>query len=183
MKLNPWYVSGLIDGEGCFSLFLNTENTLRKSGSISQYTYWITVFKVSIRADDAPILIKLKEYFNCGTVNIINDANKIYGTAYFTIRSRKDIISKVVPHFDNFPLQAKKRSSYIAWKKAVLILNSRDMARKTPFEKQGISIYENKVLIAIKEQMANQQVGGQKLRSLNSVINKKYGKVIINKVK
>ena len=178
--IDPWYITGFTDGEGCFSLFLNSENRKRKNGTISEYTYWITVFRVQLREDDFEVLQKFKEYFECGSLGKykstkVNQA----GSATFHVKSRIDLINHIVPHFDQFQLQAKKSISYNLWREAVQILRNSDLRRKNKFSQQDLTTEENNRLLQIKTTMANSQSPGHKYIALNSVERKSRGKKVI----
>lgn len=174
----PWYVTGFVDGEGCFSLFLNTERKKRKNGQISVYTYWVTVFTINLRDDDYEILEKIQAYFDCGTVHKSNISTKssTNGNVQLLIKSRIDLVNKVIKHFDKYRLQAKKQNAYILWKKAVLILAEADKRRLNKFSKQALTEQENKSLLEIKRLLANMQRGKQREKALNTIFNKSLGK-------
>jgi len=184
-KLDPWYVTGLVDGEGCFSLALNTENRKRKNGTISSYTYWVTAwvtaFHVSLRADDSEIIFKLKEFFGCGSAKVFISPSERkrngMGTAALHIASRKDLLSKIIPHFDEYRLQAKKYAIYRLWCEAVFILVKSDSRRPTKFSRQQITSGEELRLREIKEFMAYAQTAGHRRIALEA-LDKKTGKII-----
>jgi len=181
-KINPWYVTGLTDGEGCFSLALNTENRKRKrNNTISSYTYWVTAFHINLRIDDFEILDRLKEYFNCGSAtsftSLIQKQKGVLGTASFHVKGRKDLTQKVIPHFDKYPLQAKKRQNYELWKEAVTILFNADQRRTSVFSSHIITVGEENRLRTIKRALAETQTGGHK-RIAMGALTKKPGKIV-----
>jgi len=179
--INPWYVTGLVDGEGCFSLALNTENRKRKKGTISSYTYWVTIFRVSLREDDYKIIDKLRAYFNCGSSNTYRSSSHklkaVPGITAFHVKSRKDLISKIIPHFDKYPLQAKKRATYKIWREAVIILFNADKKRPNVFSRQILTMEEESRLRSIKQAIAEPQTGGHR-RIAMKALEKKSGKIV-----
>lgn len=181
-ELNPWYVTGLVDGEGCFSFCLNTENKKRKGGFISKYTYWVTTFSINLRMDEIATLNRVKEFFGCGSSGVTKstklNAGKFSGTAYFHVKSRVDLVTKIIPHFEKFPLQANKYMSYSYWKEAVTILHNADMQRKTRFSSQNITTEQNTHLLEIKQKIADSQSEGHRTISMRTVLSKKLGKEI-----
>lgn len=181
-ELNPWYVTGLVDGEGSFSVALNTENRKRKNGTTSSYTYWVTVFHINLRGDDKEIIYKMRDFFECGAAGIYMPAkdkeNGGLGMASFHVKSRQDLITKVIPHFDNYKLQAKKQHAYNVWREAVLILTQVDSRRPNKFSKQEPTATEEARLREIKEILANNQTGGHRENALQALKNKRVGKVV-----
>jgi hypothetical protein len=59
------------------------------------------------------------KYLNIGNYRII-EKNGIY-KCVFSIVSLELIINHVIPHFDKYPLQTKKRADYLLFKEAVFI--------------------------------------------------------------
>lgn len=113
------YVSGLVDGEGWFTIGVNQPSEERESYS--------PMFGVSLRADDAPIVRWLRSYFDRGQVHIIHrkSAPAHHGPmAAFTVGSIYDMASSVVPHFEKYPLRAKKKTNYILWKTGLEVIQS-----------------------------------------------------------
>jgi hypothetical protein len=70
-----------------------------------------------LRIDDQDILLWLMKYFGCG--NYREDLKVKSPSAVFCIASLYDIASSVIPHFDKFPLRAKKKRDFVIWKDLV----------------------------------------------------------------
>lgn len=108
--LNPWFVSGFIDGDGSFSVSI----AKKKSG-----TGWKIQPLLSIGLDpkDLDILVQIKAFFKVG---------KIYtskrGIIYYTVGSTKDMIKYILPHFDKYPLFSLKLKDYLVFKEIVLLM-------------------------------------------------------------
>jgi hypothetical protein len=63
--------------------------------------------------------LALHKFFGCG--NIIWDNKK--GDAYkFSVNKIEDIVTKIIPHFDKYPLQTSKRLDYLDFKQVALKL-------------------------------------------------------------
>jgi len=54
LTLNPYYLAGFIDGEGCFSITINNRKKPRKGN------YVRLLFEVELREDDKKILDKIQ---------------------------------------------------------------------------------------------------------------------------
>ena len=96
--LDPWYVTGLIDGVGSF--------TYSRSGK--QLALYFAV-KVS---GSTSLLEDLREFFQAGAIYEIGRAS------YFRIQ-RRDQLVFVLDHFDRYPLRSK-RQVYEVWREMVL---------------------------------------------------------------
>jgi LAGLIDADG endonuclease len=59
-KLNPWFVTGFTDAEGCFGLYIYKNANYKTGWFIS------LVFKISLHEKDQIILEQIKKYFGVG---------------------------------------------------------------------------------------------------------------------
>ena len=106
------YVSGLVDGEGWFSVSLK-----RKDGKITHYN---PKFGMSLRKDDIAVLEFLRGYFSCGRINIApRPTPRAAPSAIFCITGLYNMLWSVVPHFLQYPLRAKKIRDFITWHEMV----------------------------------------------------------------
>ena len=69
MKLNPWYITGLIEGEGCFCITISKHKT-RSLGFDPRL-----MFEVEMIIEDKPLLESLQEYFECGQIYLLYPQN------------------------------------------------------------------------------------------------------------
>jgi hypothetical protein len=98
-KLNPWFVSGLIDSEGCFNISISETLKRSKIGWIVQAR-----FILELHIKDLDLLLKLKSFF--GEKGNITTSGKV---ARYSIVGLNDIINFVLPHLFNYPLQSAKK--------------------------------------------------------------------------
>src|SRR5262249_39694132 len=91
-------------------------------------------FGINLRSDDLGILKWLREYFDCGVLYNVR-RNQVTGNAkpavVFSVQNLFDILRCVIPHFDSYPLRAKKLKDYITWKKMV-VLQAAHFRRREP---------------------------------------------------
>lgn len=107
MKLNPWYIVGFVDGEGCFAITFSKHKTKRWKVDPQ------LIFEIELRGDDRPILEQIQERFGCG--RIYHLAYTRYGWmphAKYAVKGSRDIIKKIIPFFKKYPLQGKKRKDF-----------------------------------------------------------------------
>ena len=100
--LNPWFVTGLVEGEGCFSVSFSFRRRL-KIGIETRPS-----FSISLHKRDLPLLQRLREFFGCGSVRYSRSDR----TYKYEVRSVKDLVTKVLPHFEEYPLQGSKRDDF-----------------------------------------------------------------------
>lgn len=101
------WLSGFTDGEGCFYLRLTHEGR----GYVR--------FEIRLRRDDAPILEDIHRYLGVG--HLCNTADGGFFQAAFRVHKLSDFVDVLVPHFDRFPLRAKKARDYAIWREAVIL--------------------------------------------------------------
>ena len=117
--MNSYWITGFIDGEGCFQAFYNWNNHLHVS------------FKVNQRDDDKQVVLQLKKYFKVGNCyHINNDGRRKFGdkanvkdVMRYQVVSIKDLIKVIIPHFDKYPLQSKKQKDYKIWRQILILAN------------------------------------------------------------
>jgi len=105
--LDPWYITGLSEGEGCFSVSFN----LRKRLKVGIETR--PSFSISLNKRDLELIKKIREYFQCGGIRF----SRGDFTYKFEVRSIKDLVEKIIPHFERYPLQGSKAEDFEKFKK------------------------------------------------------------------
>jgi hypothetical protein len=76
-------------------------------------------------------LLKLiQSYFGVGRIS--NERNNCCD---FTVSSLDQIITKIIPHFDKYPLKTQKYSDYILFKKVVMMMEKKEHLTKEGLQK------------------------------------------------
>ena len=120
VNLNPWFVTGFTDAEGCFYLAIRN-----KKGKY----YCEPSFIISLHKRDLPILEDIKNFFGVGGVyKHGKDSSK------YIITSVKQL-STVISHFDNYPLITQKYADYYLFKMAVNLIKNKDHLTTEGLEK------------------------------------------------
>ena len=119
----PEYISGYVDGEGCFTVTFNKRAKARLGWELRPS------FSVSQNEDRRQVLDIIREYFGRGYIRR-DYADK---TVKFEIRDHEDLISKVIPHFERFPLLSKKQKDFELFKRVCKIISLGDHLRKDGF--------------------------------------------------
>lgn len=97
------YISGYVDGEGCFSVSFSIRPKLKVGWEVKPS------FAVAQNFDRREVLDLMMEYFGCGHIRK-NTADK---TLKYEIRSLNELLLKVIPHFHSFPLLSSKQKDFL----------------------------------------------------------------------
>ena len=119
--LDPSYIAGFVDGEGCFTIVIS-KHKQKKLGLDARLH-----FEIELRADDEEILKRIKKTLACGHIYHI-DYSK-YGWApqvEYKVSSIKDLTQKVIPFFKENKLQAKKKHSFDCFCQAAKIFEKKE---------------------------------------------------------
>lgn len=146
-KLNPYYVTGLVEGEGSFyvgilpRLLEHVKREVRPSFSLSQ------------NKENKEIIFLLKEFFDCGSIRPSRKDN----TLKYEVRSLEDLSERVVPHFEKYPLRGQKRKDFKVFKEIIGL-----MKKRKHLEKEGL-----KEIVELVIRMTKNR---KRIRSLGKII-------------
>lgn len=118
--LNPWYLSGLVDGEGSFCVTISKHKT-KKLGFDPRLS-----FEIEMIIEDKPLLEEVKNTLKCG--NVYTLSYERYGWrphAKFSTKSQKEIFGKIIPFFKKYPMQGKKNKDFIYFCQAADLFKSK----------------------------------------------------------
>ena len=98
MKLAKEWISGFVDGDGCFL----TEQCQDDATQPPVYRFCVSQDQRSV-----DVLYALKKEFGCGSVH--KGAGRMY---HFQVSKQEHLRDQVIPHFYRYPLQTKKKESF-----------------------------------------------------------------------
>src|SRR5215207_4905745 len=101
-RLDPWFVTGLTEGEGCFCVSFAIRPNMRVGLQA------LPSFSLSLNEKDRHLLGGLQAYFECGGIR----ESRSDRTFKYEARSVHDLMERIVPHFETFPLRGAKRRSF-----------------------------------------------------------------------
>ena len=108
------YVTGFVDGEGCFSVSFSKRTKMKMGIEVRPS------FAVSQHRRSKDIILWLHRFFGCGGVRYSrSDQNFKY-----EVRSIADLVRKIIPHFERYPLQTSKKDDFQKFKEVCLIVHS-----------------------------------------------------------
>ena len=106
------YISGYVDGEGCFSISFSKREKFLVGFETKPS------FSVSQNEDRAQILFLMQKVFKCGFIRR-DYSDK---TLKYEVRSLNDLIKKIIPHFEKYPLLSEKNKDFEFFKKACFLM-------------------------------------------------------------
>ena len=101
MKLDPEWITGFVDGEGCFHVAVNRQATMKTGYQV------LPEFTVVQHERDAQVLHALKAHFGCGVVRTNHGDRMAY-----RVRGAEHLLERIVPFFVKYPLKTRKRVDF-----------------------------------------------------------------------
>ncbi len=113
-RLHPWYVTGLVEGEGTFSVSFNRRPRL----SVGIETR--PSFSLSLSERDLDLLKALRAFFGCGAIRYSRSDR----TYKYEVRSIADLARKILPHFERYPLAGAKGEDFRKFAEIVRLVHA-----------------------------------------------------------
>lgn len=120
VPLDPWFVSGLTEGEGCFCIALALRPKLRTGLEVRPS------FALSLNEKDLELLRDLQTFFGCGWIRM----SKSDRTFKYEARSVGDLLDPIIPHFERYPLRGSKAASFAAFADVCRMIEQGDHLRR-----------------------------------------------------
>jgi len=120
VPLDPWFVSGLTEGEGCFCVSFALRSKLRTGLEVRPS------FSLSLNEKDLELLRDLQTFFGCGWIR----ESKSDRTFKFEARSVQDLLDPIIPHFGRYPLRGSKAASFAAFESVCRMIEQGDHLRR-----------------------------------------------------
>jgi LAGLIDADG DNA endonuclease family protein len=110
-RLDPRWVTGFVDGEGCFHISINEHQEMSMGWQV------LPEFRIVQHSRDETLLKKLQEFFKAGKVVVNHGSRK-------ELRIRKlDELNQVMDFFERFPLMTKKRKDFEIFREVLNSMN------------------------------------------------------------
>ena len=111
MNLNAQWIVGFVDGEGCFHVGIN------QNESMSLGVQVLPEFTVVQHEVDEQVLYNLKNYFGCGVVR------KNHGTRLcYRVRGQANLRDRIIPFFEKHKLKTRKRVDFEKFRRVILLI-------------------------------------------------------------
>ena len=115
-KLNPWFLTGLIDAEGSFIISIKINKELKLGWRVR------SIFSICLHSRDLSLLLELQEYF--GGIGSISK-NKNRKEVIYSVNGLKDLTTVLIPHFEKYGLLTQKAADFILFTKVVELMNTK----------------------------------------------------------
>jgi hypothetical protein len=120
-RLDPQWIVGFVDGEGCFSVSI-FKNLTSKSG----YQVF-PEFVVTQGAKSLNVLEELQNFFECGKVYENRRKDNHRENLYrYCVRSLGDIEDRIIPFFAMYELRTAKKQDFLVFCQVVKAMRNRN---------------------------------------------------------
>jgi hypothetical protein len=127
VALDPWWIVGFTDGEGCFSVSVHRNDLARPTGG----WHLQPTFQVSQHEDHRVILLALRDFFDCGTVRSKGEKSAV---EVYVVHSTIKLVERVIPFFERYELRVK-RDDFEKFADIVRSIRSRGHHRPEEFDR------------------------------------------------
>lgn len=112
--LNPWFLTGFVDGEACFII-----KVAKNKEYVLKYQI-LACFKIKIHKKDRKLLELIQAYFK-GVGKIREEGNAIT----YVVSSVEEV-KIIINHFDKYPLITLKQADFELFKMAFKLIQSKE---------------------------------------------------------
>lgn len=106
-KLHPWFITGIVEGEGSFCVSFNRRKRI-KIGIETRPS-----FSITLNRRDIELIKSIRDFFGCGGIRYLKGDR----TYKYEVRSIKDLVKKIIPHFKKYPLMGAKSEDFWRFEK------------------------------------------------------------------
>jgi hypothetical protein len=127
LELDPLWVVGFVDGEGCFSVSVHRNSNARSTGGWQLHP----VFHVYQHVDHRAVLEALIAVFGCGRLRPKGGGSNVWT---YAVDSLRDLEARVIPFFERYPLVVKANdfrafATIVRWMRQRLHLTTQGFER------------------------------------------------------
>lgn len=123
IRINPWYITGLIDAEGSFTVNVK-KDTKRKSNYILIHT-----LEIGLNIKDRALIESIRYTLGVGNV-YYKSKEKMY---YWRVSSFGELHNVIIPHLTKYYLISQKRADFELFSKIINLIKD-----KKHFNQEGI---------------------------------------------
>lgn len=111
------YIAGFVDGEGSFHIAFQKTQNVKLGWQV------IPEFHVSQNWHAKKVLQAIQNRFDCGYVKFNHAKSLKDKTLVLVIRNRSDLLQKVVPFFEQYPLHTEKQKDFAKFREVLKLMN------------------------------------------------------------
>ena len=113
MKLDAQWITGFVDGEGCFYVGINPHKEMTAGHQV------LPEFTVVQHERDVKLLHALKDFFKCGVVRVNHGDRMAY-----RVRGKDHLLQYIVPFFVKHPLKSGKHLDFLKFRDVLLMMEA-----------------------------------------------------------
>jgi hypothetical protein len=126
MKLHAQWITGFVDGEGCFLV-----GVVKNSSKKALYQLQ-PAFVVGQHVHDIQVLYALKDYFGCGHIQLPKEGKTV---ARWSVHKLDHLLKRVIPFFEKHKLKTKRSIEFQRFRRLCLKLKEKNhVSSKEGFE-------------------------------------------------
>ena len=110
--LEPSWVTGFVDGEGCFFVGINRHPEMTAGFPV------LPEFTVVQHERDIQLLYALNQFFGCRVVRVNHGDRMAY-----RVGELEHLKERIIPFFERYPLKSKKRVDFLKFKHVMLLID------------------------------------------------------------
>lgn len=111
--MNPCWLTGFVDGEGCFWVSISKDQTFKTGWKVRLF------FEIHLHEKDLALLKRIQKFFGVGRVYMKNDNSITY-----LVTSVKDL-QVIRQHLEKYPLITKKCADFLLWTQIFSLIQNR----------------------------------------------------------
>ena len=112
-RLNPYYITGLVDAEGCFTTSIYKDCRMKTGWQVKP------IFQLNLHKKDLKILEALQKTWGVGKIYKHGQDSFMY-----RVSSLKNL-RVITTHFDNYPLITQKLADYLLFKQSIDLIQEK----------------------------------------------------------
>ena len=132
LVMNPWFITGFTDGEGCFLIVVYKDNTDKTGWRVKLF------YQINLHIRDKALLEQIQKFFNVGKIYNSPTASRYHVSSVTDLQI-------IIQHFDKYSLLSQKRADFELLKQAFALVQNKVHLTSEGLEK----------IIAIKASMNN----------------------------
>lgn len=111
--INPWFITGFIDAEGCFGINIYRDKKYSTGWRVKIF------FEIHLHKKDYGLLEQIKKFFGVGNIYKNSDSIK------YSFSSVKDV-QVIKQHFYKYPLHTKKCGDFKLFNRALDLIQNKE---------------------------------------------------------
>jgi len=129
-NMDPWWIAGFVDGEGCFSISIVKNNTVRFGYQV------FTEFVISQGEKNKTCLEEIMAFFGCGKLYVNNRSDNHNEPLYrYCVRSRDDLWNTIIPFFKTYSLRTAKSNDFEVFTRVIEMMTKGEHLTNEGFQK------------------------------------------------